>query len=320
MAQRELIENKTNLKVGRFNWTIFHQVLILKLFWLWGLEQGQIMRVVSGKGMFLGFLILSGGCADKGTFIPEHLEIPRDPFIIRNNEMTETAFNTIIDAVVDLYAPEVRAAGAELVIERFWTSSTINAKAIKLGTTWKLSFYGGLARRYEITPDAFLLVVCHEMGHLIGGRPFYPLSQTSNEGQSDYWATLECARRVWDPRFAGPQQERPEPKIPTFVEEQCKGFYEPGSRTDICLRSNRASFSVGLLFAHLEGAIEPSFSTPDQTIVDTMLHSHAPPQCRLDTYYAGAMGWSRPACWYRPEAAYPLMADVIHPVLQRGLR
>jgi hypothetical protein len=59
--------------------------------------------------------------------------------------------------------------------------------------------YGGLARHGEITPDGFALVLCHEIGHHLGGVPRYSGANgwASNEGQSDYFAATKCLRRAW---------------------------------------------------------------------------------------------------------------------------
>ena len=56
--------------------------------------------------------------------------------------------------------------------------------------------FGGLARHKLVTPDGFALVACHEMGHHLGGAPRRG-GWASNEGQSDYYATTKCARRIW---------------------------------------------------------------------------------------------------------------------------
>src|SRR6478609_9034269 len=65
-------------------------------------------------------------------------------------------------------------------------------------TTYRVHMYGGLARRPEVTPDGFTLVVCHEVGHHFGGYPFVRDAYwAANDGQADYFSTLACARRLW---------------------------------------------------------------------------------------------------------------------------
>ena len=48
---------------------------------------------------------------------------------------------------------------------------------------WVVAMFGGLARRPEVTKDAFQFVVCHEVGHHLAGWPF-AYDWASNEGQS----------------------------------------------------------------------------------------------------------------------------------------
>lgn len=74
-----------------------------------------------------------------------------------------------------------------------------NASAQRMGSTWVVNMYGGLARHNEITIDGFALVLCHEIGHHLGGAPKYGGFNTwgTNEGGSDYFATLKCLRRIF---------------------------------------------------------------------------------------------------------------------------
>lgn len=57
-----------------------------------------------------------------------------------------------------------------------------------------------------VTPDSYLALLCHEVGHRLGGPPFKtrPIdpSWSSTEGQSDYFAASVCLKKVFsaDPR------------------------------------------------------------------------------------------------------------------------
>ena len=85
--------------------------------------------------------------------------------------MTQETFNAVIDSVETIYAPIVAEYGGRLKVERKWDDGTANAYAQRSGSTYKVSMFGGLARHETITPDGFALVVCHEIGHHIGGAP-----------------------------------------------------------------------------------------------------------------------------------------------------
>ena len=85
--------------------------------------------------------------------------------------ITEQEFNDAIDKVEAIYSPIISAKGKTLQVERKWDDGTVNAYAQQVGNTWKVSMFGGLARHETITSDGFTLVVCHEVGHHLGGLP-----------------------------------------------------------------------------------------------------------------------------------------------------
>ena len=96
----------------------------------------------------------------------------------------EIEFNKVIDKVVKIYEPIIAAEGATLDVSRNWEDGTVNAYASRSGDTWQIHMFGGLARHETITSDGFALVVCHEIGHHIGGAP----KKTLWSGQTR-WAT-----------------------------------------------------------------------------------------------------------------------------------
>ena len=90
-----------------------------------------------------------------------------------NGGLTQAKFDSAIDKVVRVYSPVVANLGARLVVERKWTDGEVNAYAERSPDqrVWGVSMFGGLARHPSITEDAMSLVVCHEIGHHIGGAP-----------------------------------------------------------------------------------------------------------------------------------------------------
>ena len=117
--------------------------------------------------------------------------------------ITEAQFNRVIDRVSELHRDEVTDAGGELMVERKWSDGTVNAYAKQKNGKWILAMFGGLARHPDITEDGFALVVCHELGHPIGGAPKKiksntPLYWASNEGQSDQYGLQRCLRKYFN--------------------------------------------------------------------------------------------------------------------------
>lgn len=285
-----------------------------------------------GQGLLLSSLLLaqpSWACTENGQtgILPENdMNIPVNAK--RMGGITEEQFNDIIDDIHGIYAPIVSQMGGKLEVVRNWTDGTVNAYAQRAGTTWKVSMFGGLARHETITPDGFALVVCHEIGHHIGGAPkkssYWSNTWASNEGQADYFATLKCLRRAWineDNAAVVSSMNVPAPLM-----EGCKKAWSDSEDYAVCVRGAMAGDSVARLFAALSSEAPAKFDTPDRKVVTKTDDNHPATQCRLDTYYQGALcevGYSedvdnaaevkgtchgslghqvglRPLCWFKP--------------------
>jgi hypothetical protein len=245
------------------------------------------------------------------------------------NGITETQFNDVITKVETIYAPIISSMGATLQIERNWTDPTVNAYAQQMGKTWKVSMFGGLARHETITYDAMALVVCHEIGHHIGGAPrkISPWSSpwASNEGQADYFATLKCLRRAWNED--NNEEVIASMDVPAALSKACSSQHLWSADYAVCVRGGMAGLSVANLFKALRNAtVEPKFDTPDPKVVAKTDDNHPAYQCRLDTYFQGALcekafnedvsassevtgtchgstgqtSGLRPLCWFKP--------------------
>lgn len=248
----------------------------------------------------------------------------------RAGGLTEAQFNAVIDKVEGIYAPIVASepSAPTLKVVRNWTDATVNAYAQQIGKEWRVSMFGGLARHETITADGFALVVCHEIGHHIGGAPrkISPWASpwASNEGQADYWATLKCLRRVWNEEDNTAVVASME--IPAKLAEKCASSFT-GEDAALCMRGGMAGMSVSRLFQSLYSETTPPlFETPSTKVVTKTDDNHPATQCRLDTYFSGALceksfnenvdGKSevtgtchgstgqtvglRPLCWFKP--------------------
>lgn len=156
------------------------------------------------QGMLLATLLLTQPaftCTEDGSqgIVPEN-DLNISVHAKRTGGISEETFNSVIDEAEELYTSIISGMGGTLEIERNWEDGTVNAYAQRLGSTWKVSMFGGLARHETITRDGFALVVCHEIGHHIGGAPkkvsYWSNPWASNEGQADYFATLKCLSYV----------------------------------------------------------------------------------------------------------------------------
>jgi hypothetical protein len=264
---------------------------------------------------------VSSDCLGKG-FLPENsLRVSTSS---RANGMTEAKFNTVLDRVEGHYRPIISGRGAQLVVQRLWNDSTVNAFAERSGSEWRIRMYGGLARHEAITEDAFALIACHEIGHHLGGAPKYRGQWAANEGQADYFATLKCMRDVFgkDDNRTIVQKLNP----PQTLVRSCERSFGDAQTIATCVRSGMAGLSAAELMRVLTNSSPISFDTPDPEQVTDTVDSHPAAQCRLDTYSSGAfcqvassealsetdgtIGTCsiernfkigvRPQCWYKP--------------------
>jgi len=244
------------------------------------------------------------------------------------NIATEDDFNRIISSVTDIYAPIMSAMGGELIVNRKWTDNTANANATRSGSKWTINMYGGLARHAAITPDGFALVVCHELGHHIGGAPKmggllgWLNRWASNEGQADYFSTLKCLRRVWMSEDNAAAMR--EVDVPEVLRNSCDASYRDVGDRALCTRIGMAGLSTATFLAG--SAPAPRFEAPNATVVRSTNDRHPEAQCRLDTYLQGVMCdkafsedvsqsdevqgtchpslgstvGNRPLCWFKP--------------------
>ncbi len=227
------------------------------------------------------FLTTSVANAD---FLPPN-DLHLEDGLLRDATVTQAVFNEVIAEAEAAYAPIVKALGATLKINRLWSDATVNANASQLGSTWTVNMYGGLARRPEVTRDGFALVLCHEIGHHLGGYPFSS-SWAANEGQSDYFATLACGRLLWGNQDAVNAEF--EADLDAIPKAACDKAWTAQSDKNLCYRMMAGGKSLADLLAAL-GGTKASWSTPAKNVVSSTNNAHPAGQCRLDTYAAGAL-------------------------------
>lgn len=259
----------------------------------------------------------------RADFLPPN-DLHLRPLTPQAASMTEAEFLAIMEKAEDYYAPLIRNEhGGNLVIRPNWRSRTVNASASRMGRTWYVNMYGGLARHEWMDADGLALVVCHEIGHHLAGYPVKG-GWAANEGQSDYFAAQSCARRLWE----GEEEvnARFRRTAHRTVRQKCDEAWWDEPDQDLCYRIATAARGLAAI-ATKDGRV--SYDDPDPGIVSRTDHSHPAGQCRLDTMVAGALctvefdvnliprsrriadqnacaratGFSsgvRPRCWYKP--------------------
>jgi hypothetical protein len=232
--------------------------------------------------------------------------------------ISQTEFTDVINEFYKVYSPIVIQQGYNLVIKNKWNDATVNSDTTVNGTKWIINAYGGLARYPTMDADTYMMVLCHEVGHHLGG---YPKEQwATNEGQSDYFATSKCFARMSYSR----QWNRDVPKI---VSQRCSVLHKSQIEINICEKASIVGLNLGRILNSLaNGRKTIDLATPNLSQVKVMYNDHPEAQCRADTYFAGAVcGISyneefsdtsplpgscaeekgdkigyRPRCWYKP--------------------
>lgn len=212
--------------------------------------------------------------------------------------------------------------GKVLSIQAMWDRPEVRAySTFDDDDNPQIVIYGGLARHSLMNEDSMALIICHELGHFLGGAPrkfrghSNLLSWASAEGQADYYATSKCLKSFFS--YHKPLEAIADPwLIPApEVSSICSDFY--------CQRILTASLNVSKIYA-LANAQDPeqiSLYKKDQSKVEVTVLTHPNPQCRLDTYVAGLLcpipynqdfdehdpsigpcskDYARPLCWYHP--------------------
>ena len=213
-----------------------------------------------------------------------------------NSIVTEEMFNRIIDIGYEIYKPFADANNESLRINNKWSDSTVNANCSRFFGSVTINMFGGLARRPEVNPEGFALVLCHELAHAYGGRPYISAwRKMSAEGQADYYGAMECHHQVMDAL----ELEGYDIEPTAYMEATCEENFE-GDRAGICIRDLVGGQSLGHLLSVIPEEAIPNYETPDPTVVDRTLTSYPETvQCRLDTYFNGSLGKNRPACWFK---------------------
>lgn len=211
----------------------------------------------------------------------------------KDSQISESEFQKLINSVQSEYASTVTKLGGKLEINGDWKGEKPNAGAAQTMGKWQVKITGGLARRPELSPDAFTLILCHELGHHLGGFVIAP-QQTpfekpwaANEGQADYFSTHVCSHRMWSAdtqKNAGFRNT-----VKPAARRLCDSVWVDAEEQNLCYRVLTAVESMTNTMAALTGKPVPQFDTPDLSVVEKTNHAHPAPQCRMDTTAQAAL-------------------------------
>ncbi len=231
-------------------------------------------------------------------------------------------FDLIIQQLQKLYEPEFSHRKQSLQIKGYWKDERIEASARYdedyRGKIAAITVTGAVARHSVITEEAFATIVCHEIGHFLGGQPAF--FKYSTEGQADYFAASACMRRLI-PEMPEGFFNSPS-RAPWIVKRRCIDAYDDRNEIEICIRSTMGGYGLSSFVAFRKSQAKPDFETPDPKKAKLLTFAPSTVQCRLDTFIVAALcnpgakrqkdkkrPWlctrdgalahlARPACWY----------------------
>lgn len=195
---------------------------------------------------------------------------------------SEASFNSVINTVIDIYESELPANRR---VDIMWESEKLNASVGYRNKVLNFSFHGGFYRKKNLTPDAFAIVACHEIGHVLGGFPkVYPTHKYSSEAQSDYFATNECLKKY----FA--VTDAPELNM-SGINDSIKALCNEDRE---CARGLKAIKEATVIYPGSDINQQSDYISRY-----TIFNDYPENQCRVDTLKAGLLNMARPACWFQ---------------------
>lgn len=202
----------------------------------------------------------------------------------------------LMQDTLTLYAPVSLSTFKKTLKLTISPETTIAASALHHQDHLALVVNQGLLDSPRLTPDILRMVLCHELGHLFGGAPRRNIppewdgpvatdgqSFHSAEGQSDYYASVVCFRRLVRMR---PNMQTSIKRAGPRLTARCDQAWTDAKERALCLRTALA----GQDFLNLVFEFPISTENTDSSISPVLIRDTYPSrQCRLDTIINGAL-------------------------------
>ncbi len=158
-------------------------------------------------------------------------------------------------------------SGQDLIVRLEPNNPRTNAEITKSGNELSMIVWGGMIGHPEMDRGTFFLLLCHELGHALGGPPLKSRTGwSSTEGQADYFSGGECFH-----------------------------LFEPDE--EIFAQS---ALRLTKIYSEVLREEVPSLNRCDEGQVLRINFGYPNVQCRLDTLMAGWRKLPRPRCWFLP--------------------
>lgn len=213
----------------------------------------------------------------------------------RVSDITYDQYRSLVNEFqVKYIMPVFHGTGKPLLVPDEWESPYFAAFAQDKDQYMQVSLWGGMARAPGADLAILAGILCHEIGHVLGGEPRQTIQWaewSSTEGQSDFFATKECL-----PHFLKAHPDWALPVDPAVL-ELCDGNV-------LCARIAQTGVAMVNFFKRYDSqkSADVSLWTPAPAATELLRNVYPSHQCRLDTYLAGALcqtggRCSAPACW-----------------------
>jgi hypothetical protein len=271
----------------------------------------------------IGFFLLFQSLPILANSLPFHdYEILLDSDIETENFQKED-IDLIINKIKLEFQKDFKLKNQNLVINNEWDDPMVNALAYQNLPNAHIDLMGGMAKHKLMTKRAMKNILCHELGHHLGGDPLKTVEEASwmsAEAQSDYFATYECLRRI------NQGDDISQNSIPPFLKQKCNERFSTDKERNICIESIMGAKEMTSLFYAIlsenpysnSSIVEPQLDKRESFAIQNILTDDYPNlQCRLDTMVEGALcdeackkmqlqpnlviapySGFRPSCWF----------------------
>jgi hypothetical protein len=193
-----------------------------------------------------------------------------------SKELNANEFYLIPSKIFSLYENEISHLSYPFIFDGKWQSPYFGAGVSLFDNSFHLMILGGTTRISMMTKDAYAAIVCHELGHLLGGEPRQTISGAdfaSAEGQADFYAASTCL-----PRY----------------------FSAIGiSKNDLNNRIEKAGYEFLSLATLFDSEIQNTTLIRSKVqlpvVNETIINRYPSFQCRYENYRNPI---KRPSCWF----------------------
>ena len=215
--------------------------------------------------------------------------------------LTEADYLELIKFFQTKYlVPVMEKTGKPLIIPNEWSNPYFAGFATEKPTFFQVSLWGGTVRAPGANRGILAAILCHEIGHILGGEPRQTIpgaEWSSSEGQSDYFAAKICLPEALrqSPQVLSIREIDAEVKLLCLSHEVCEATAQIGLELVRFFQkySYREFYPVQI-------------DTPEKATDVLLRNTYPSDQCRLDTYLQGALAQLQkqtepPKCWFKNE-------------------